>query len=1318
MHARSRSICSHTRPACRTLPSALQGMKPVVLAVLTLAGTSLGAQPATNQLPVAASGGAAINATVGPIGGTPSNPVMSVTQQGSASNRAVIEWSSFSIGRDARVSVAQPNAQSVLLNRVMSDEVSQIYGGLSANGRVFIVNPFGVLFGNTAQVNVGGLVASSLDLTPAMYAGGYQGFLSSPGVDFGQSDVPIASVESSLGSTIRATQGGSVTLLSGHSVRVGGNIEAPGGRITLAVAPAITVVPVGQSGFVDLAITLPGDSGTISMDGTLNASSSLPGTRGGQVDLRAASIDTFQDGPGVIRADGPAGGGSITLGDGNTRINEVRGTLISANATDAGTGGSVALRGSSIAVDANPLSADGPAGGGVVTVGDASTTSVTIAPGSILRADATDNGVGGSIELRANYNGSATDPQNPAGGPRNSFGVTEVYGSLLARGGPNGGNGGRIETSGAAVSTSLNSSSLESLLAAAIDARARAPGGLSGTWTVDPFDVTITSDAPIGSSSFEPTAPGAVIRAADISSALDSGTSVEISTGSAAVGNQAGDITMMSSQIIRSVGSAPTTLTMRAHGNVTLTQGSTIAVGSGAGPLNVNLYSDQDGNGSGSVLLLGTNIATAGGNLAISGGVDPATGFASAGSQVPGVAVLGSSIDTVGAAGRGNVAIRGSSTGASASAAGQSGVVIDSSSVNAGNISVNGRSGPGTAVLISNSGLRTAAGRIDVRGVATRNLAGGGQAVGVAVSDSFVELDNGTLVVAGRADENGLAASSAATGVQLGGLEVNAAAQSAGRVTIAGHSLGSTGPGIADGVGDGRVFDLVNNNDGLISSAGADVVIGASAAAQAPTLLELDASNTRVLTSGAVNLRPLGVDATGAVVEQPAVPISIGAIGAAPAGSLVVDPTLLQGPNVQSGGLSAANGIVIGSSAHTGLITLGANALPASPTLSLNLQNEGAGSGGLQVGGGNVLGSLALLTAGNVNQAGAIDAQSVLVRGGTGSRIDLSNATNQVGVLAFDPPQFLSVATQGNLTIGPANALGCDVAADAFAPIALTSSVAGPQTVLRSISGNLLLNSPISMPGTGASTLDLVTPANFVVGAGAGIAGGPDSQWRVWAQAPANVVRGNLQAGNLYGCTFGDAATCSLSGVALPSGNRFLFVDRPLLVVTANPAFGVSGQPIPPLTYGFSGVVNGDPGGAVLGGALATAATQQSQAGIYAITQGNLTSLLGYRLQYQGADLVLSLPPTLPPFPTEPRSPIHILGVNPPGEGFLGMLRTDVYGRNLSLPYVCSAASVAGSTVSGAATLEPLDSEWGKVRGLPQLSGCLDVTDGGECAAF
>ena len=78
-----------------------------------------------------------------------------------STQRAAINWTNFSIGSNATVNFQQPNASAVVLNRVVGNEQSVINGALNANGQVFVLNSNGVLFGQGAQVNVGGLVAST-----------------------------------------------------------------------------------------------------------------------------------------------------------------------------------------------------------------------------------------------------------------------------------------------------------------------------------------------------------------------------------------------------------------------------------------------------------------------------------------------------------------------------------------------------------------------------------------------------------------------------------------------------------------------------------------------------------------------------------------------------------------------------------------------------------------------------------------------------------------------------------------------------------------------------------------------------------------------------------------------------------------------------------------------------------------------------------------------------------------------------------------------------------------------------------------------------
>lgn len=92
-------------------------------------------------------------------------------------DRVAIDWTSFDIAANEKVNFAQPNANSIALNRVIGDDVSEIYGALNANGKVFLINESGILFGEGASINVSGLVASTGELKDLTKFGKGQDFL-------------------------------------------------------------------------------------------------------------------------------------------------------------------------------------------------------------------------------------------------------------------------------------------------------------------------------------------------------------------------------------------------------------------------------------------------------------------------------------------------------------------------------------------------------------------------------------------------------------------------------------------------------------------------------------------------------------------------------------------------------------------------------------------------------------------------------------------------------------------------------------------------------------------------------------------------------------------------------------------------------------------------------------------------------------------------------------------------------------------------------------------------------------------------------------
>src|SRR5271168_1921089 len=93
---------------------------------------------------------------------------MTITQ---SSQNATLNWQTFNISNDGSVTFKQPNVASIALNEIFQSDPSKILGALNANGEIYLINQNGIVFGAGAQVNVGSLVASSLNITQAALPG-------------------------------------------------------------------------------------------------------------------------------------------------------------------------------------------------------------------------------------------------------------------------------------------------------------------------------------------------------------------------------------------------------------------------------------------------------------------------------------------------------------------------------------------------------------------------------------------------------------------------------------------------------------------------------------------------------------------------------------------------------------------------------------------------------------------------------------------------------------------------------------------------------------------------------------------------------------------------------------------------------------------------------------------------------------------------------------------------------------------------------------------------------------------------------------------
>lgn len=377
--------------------------------------------------------------------------------------------------------------------------------------------------------------------------------------------------------------------------------QAEGGRIDVS-APAVA----GEVHLRAPEITLSGTVDATAMPVEPSPESPAPSPGPGLIEVVATrSIRTHS---AVLDASGPGGGGRISMqvtgtegpSAPTTPQNQrptlaLLGTTLLRTSASRGKGGQVTLTGENITLlDDTRMDATGATGGGTILVGGSwqnsdtrvpQATFTTVARGVVLDASATDNGNGGTIV-------AWSDVHNP-------LSVTRAYGAFWAKGGVNGGDGGKIETSG----HKLN---FDGIL---INAKGKL--GATGLWFIDPYDYTI----------------GAT-EAGYVSSALNADTSVSISTANATEtidsntvngSSNYGDITV-NSTITKTAGIGSPTLTFSAARNIIINAPITAT----SGKLNFVANAGPDLNTAGQFRITSSgSLSTNGGDVTAQGSNSP-----------------------------------------------------------------------------------------------------------------------------------------------------------------------------------------------------------------------------------------------------------------------------------------------------------------------------------------------------------------------------------------------------------------------------------------------------------------------------------------------------------------------------------------------------------------------------------------------------------------------------------------------------------------------------------------------------------------------
>ena len=506
--------------------------------------------------------------------------------------------------------ITQPNVLNVV-GRINGGNPSVINGQLRLTGseaNLFLLNPVGVFFGPDATLALPGDLSVSTadglafadDTLEVIGTPDYASLVGSPtGLVF------RFSTPGSVVNVADLTLGADSALtLAGGTVVSTGTVSA--GEVAIASVPGEQLIRLNPEGSIlgyDIAPT---------GNDRLLSPLTLPELLTGAGDLAPGE---GASGEGVS-GEGVSGEGANRLqldDDGTVRLVNSDLTIPNTPGTTIVNGdltaGEITLLGDTVGVVSSLLNASSPNGGGTISIGgsyqgqgslpNAKTT--YISADSVLDASATANGNGGEIIVWSDQ-------------------TTNALGQFLALGGPNGGDGGLIETSG-----------LQGLTLGTIAPDVSAPAGSAGLWLIDPFNVVIgefeTTEFSEGDA-FVPLSSPAQLNVGLILAALESG-NVTVTTGTD--GNEEGNITLLSPVFYQTDPAATTSLNLEAAGSILINAniGPDTSVG---GPLDINLLADVDGTGNGQVVIgdvasgIVVNVDTNGGNLVATGNSTNLTG--------------------------------------------------------------------------------------------------------------------------------------------------------------------------------------------------------------------------------------------------------------------------------------------------------------------------------------------------------------------------------------------------------------------------------------------------------------------------------------------------------------------------------------------------------------------------------------------------------------------------------------------------------------------------------------------------------------------
>ena len=298
---------------------------------------------------------------------TTAGSTMTIAQQ---TAQAIINWQNFGIGSGEAVHINQPNSQSMLLNRVVGSNPSEIFGQLTANGQVILVNPNGVFFRPGSSVDVGGLTASTLNIANEDFLKGqlrFAGDSKNPVINAGtitaQNGYVNLLAKEVVNEGIIAAQTGSVNLAAGSGMSLDYNGD---GKMTVAVTDGAYQSAVANKKLIQAdggLVVMTASGKDALMDSAVNNSGMIQantlGEATGQISLTGDNIATT----GTISADGGSNGHGGTIKIIANHKTAVDGQLSAQGGQLAGDGGFIETSGDVVSIgDHSSIQANSPQG--------------------------------------------------------------------------------------------------------------------------------------------------------------------------------------------------------------------------------------------------------------------------------------------------------------------------------------------------------------------------------------------------------------------------------------------------------------------------------------------------------------------------------------------------------------------------------------------------------------------------------------------------------------------------------------------------------------------------------------------------------------------------------------------------------------------------------------------------------------------------------------------------------------------------------------------------------------------------------------------